>query len=248
MGIFDVVENVYDFVTDAAGKVRNAAAVIEFVAKRAKLADLADFAKGVGKWASPLHIAPTPILVGGQKAIEAMKWTTGDGDPEPGQALVNGSRAFREQQEKLDKAYPDDTWDGGPAPRAYAKRVGDQQDRVAILADADSQVASILSREAGELVETRRILDNLHNWLAEYGEYTQTLGVIPEVGKFIQMDAEMLAVGMALEEATSKIWEMHADANANAAGVRDALALYQQVSTTATQQDSVGDFDPPNQR
>ena len=32
MGIFDVVENVYDFVTDTAGKVRNAAQVVEFVA------------------------------------------------------------------------------------------------------------------------------------------------------------------------------------------------------------------------
>ncbi len=245
MGIFDVVGNVYDFVTDAAGKVKNAAQVIEFVAKRAKLADIADVARSVGKLASPLHIAPTPILVGGQKAIEAMKWTTGDGDPVSGKAFVDGSHAFTEQQKKLDNAHPDTTWEGGPAPKAYERRVGDQQDRVAILADADSQIASIVSREADELVETRRVLDGLHNWLAEYGECTQTLGVIPEVGKSIQMQAEMLAVGLALNDATSKIWEMHNNANSNAAKVREALALYQKVSTTATQQDSVGDFDPP---
>ena len=114
-----------------------------------------------------------------------------------------------------------------------------------MLRDADAQIASIISREAGELIETRRILDNLHNWLAEYGEYTQTLGVIPVVGKYIQYDAEILAVSMALKDATSKMWEMHNNANTNAAGVRKALALYQEVSTTATQQDSVGDFDPP---
>ena len=65
MGIFDVVGNVYDFITDAAGKVRSAAQVVEFVAKRAKLSDIADVAKSVGKAASPLHIAPTPVLVGG---------------------------------------------------------------------------------------------------------------------------------------------------------------------------------------
>ena len=117
---------------------------------------------------------------------------------------------------------------------------------MATLADADSQIASIVSREAAELVETRRMLNGLHNWLAEYGEYTQTLGVIPEVGKAIQMQAEMLAVGMALKDASAKMWEMHNNANTNAAAVREALAMYQQVSTAATQQDSIGDFDPPH--
>lgn len=245
MGLFDFVDDAFDFVTDAAGKVKTAAQVIGFVAKKANLADIADFAKSVGKWAVPLNIAPTPILVGGQKAIQAMRWTTGDGDPEAGEGFGNGSRAFKRELPTLANAHPDSTWDGGPAPRAYERRVGEQEGRVAMLADADSQIASIVSREAGEIIETRRILDGLHNWLAEYGEYTQTLGVIPEVGKYIQMEAEMVAVGMALKDATSKMWEMHNNANTNAAGVREALALYQQVSTTATQQDSVGDFDPP---
>ena len=245
MGIFDVVENVYDFVTDAAGKVRNAAAVVEFVAKRADLADIADVAKSVGKSASPLHIAPTPVLVGGQKVIQGMLWTTGDGDPESGEAFANGSRAFNDPKQSLADAHTNSSWEGGPAPAAYERRVGEQENRVATLADADSQVASIISREAGELVETRRILNGLHNWLAEYGEYTQTLGVIPEVGKAVQMQAEMLAVGMALKDASTKMWEMHDNANANAAAVREALAMYQQVSTAATEQDSIGDFDPP---
>jgi hypothetical protein len=246
MGIFDVVGNVYDFVTDAAGKARNAAQVVEFVAKRAKLADIADVAKSVGKSASPLNIAPTAVLVGGQKVIQGMLSTTGDGDPESGEAFASGSRAFADPKKSLADAHPNSSWEGGPAPEAYQRRVGEQENRVATLADADSQVASIVSREAGELVETRRVLDGLHNWLAEYGEYTQTLGVIPEVGKAIQMQAEMVAVGMALKDASAKMWDMHNNANANAAAVREALAMYQQVSTAATQQDSIGDFDPPH--
>jgi hypothetical protein len=245
MGIFDVVENVYDFVTDAAGKVKNAAQVVEFVAKRAKLADIADVAKSVGRAASPLHIAPTPVLVGGQKIIQGMLLTTGDGDPESGEQFGNGSRAFDEPKKSLADAHPNSSWAGGPAPAAYEHRVGEQENRVATLADADSQIASIVSREAGELIETRRILNGLHNWLAEYGEYTQTLGVIPEVGKAIQMQAEMVAVGMALKDASAKIWEMHNNANTNAAAVREVLSMYQQVSMAATQQDSIGDFDPP---
>jgi hypothetical protein len=245
MGIFDVVGNVYDFVTDAAGKVKGAAQVVEFVAKRAKLADIADVAKSVGKSASPLNIAPTAVLVGGQKVIQGMLSTTGDGDPESGEAFASGSRAFADPQKSLADAHPNSSWEGGPAPEAYQRRVGEQENRVATLADADSQVASIVSREAGELVETRRVLDGLHNWLAEYGEYTQTLGVIPEVGKAIQMQAEMVAVTMALKDASAKMWDMHNNANANAAAVREALGMYQQVSTAATQQDSIGDFDPP---
>ncbi|MBE1549791.1 hypothetical protein GGC64_003831 [Mycobacterium sp. OAS707] len=244
MGIFDVVENVYDFVTDAAGKVKNAAQVVEFVAKRAKLSDIADVAKSVGKAASPLHIAPTPVLVGGQKVIAGMLSTAGEGDPEAGEGFGNGSRAFDDPKKSLADAHPDSSWEGGPAPAAYERRVGEQENRVATLADADGQIASIVSREAGELVETRRVLNGLHNWLADYGEYTQTLGVIPEVGRAIQMQAEMLAVGMALKDASAKMWEMHNNANANAAAVHAAIAMYQQVSTAATQQDSVGDFDP----
>lgn len=245
MGLFDVFGDAFDVVTDAAGKVKTAAKVVELVAKRANLADIADVANSVGKWASPLNIAPTPILVGGQKAIQGMKWMTGEGDPEWGEGLYNGSRAFNNEQQTLAKAYPDATWDGGPAPRAYRGRVGEQQNHAAILADADDKVATVVNREAGQLIETRRILDGLHNWLAEYGEYTQTLGVIPEIGKQIQMEAEMLAVSMALKDATAKMWEMHNNANTNAAEVREALELYQKVSATATQQDSVGDFDPP---
>jgi hypothetical protein len=201
--------------------------------------------EGPGKSASPLHVAPTPVLVGGQKVIQGMLQTTGDGDPESGEAFANSSRAFDDPKQSLAGAHTDSSWQGGPAPAAYERRVGEQENRVATLADADSQVASIVSREAGELVETRRILNGLHSWLAEYGQYTRTLGVIPEVGKAIQMQAEMLAVGMALKDASTKMWEMHNNANANAAAVRGVLAMYQQVSTAATEQDSIGDFDPP---
>jgi hypothetical protein len=191
--------------------------------------------------ASPLHAAPTPVLIGSQKVIEGMLSTTGDNDPESGEAFANGSRAFDEPLQSLADAHPNSTWEGGPAAAAYERRVAEQENRVATLADADSQVASIVRREAGELVEARRILNGLHNWLVEYGQYTQTLGVIPDVGKSIQMQAEMLAVGMALKDASAKMWEMHNNANANAAAVREALAMYQQVSMAATQQDSIGD-------
>ncbi len=244
MGLFETVGNVTELVTDATSKVVGVAGAIEFVAKRAGLETITRFARTFGKYGGPLVIAPTPILKGGQKLIEGMLWTTGSGDPDAGGGFANGSRAFKRELGTLASAYPDARWDGGPAPRAYERRVRDQENRVATLSEADSRIATIVGREAGEIIETRRILDNLHNWLAEYGGYTQTLGVIPVVGKYIQMEAEMLAVGMALSDASRKLWDMHNCANVNAAAVIEVVESYTTVTSSAVQQDSIGDFDP----
>lgn len=244
MGFFDVVDSVVDTVTETAGKIKNGAKFVEFIAKKGKLFDVENLAKSVGKWASPLSIAPTPILVYGQKVIRGMHATTGEGDPISGASFITGGGAFARLEPDLRAARPDDTWSGGPAPRAYERRV-DQQDRhVAILRDADRQIGAVLSREADELREVRRILDGLHNQLAEFGEYSKWVG-IGQISKSIQMGIEAEAVRQAVWEASKKLWEMHDLANNNAAVVREALAEYQKVSAEATPQDSVGGFDPP---
>ncbi|MGU3651109.1 EspA/EspE family type VII secretion system effector [Mycolicibacterium sp. A43C] len=245
MGFFDFIDDVVDTVTDAAGKVKDAAKVVEVIAKRGDLLDVVDFAKGVGKWASPLAIAPTPVLVGGQKVIQGMRWTTGDGDPITGTAFIEGATAFRNLDSTLLTARPDSDWEGS-ASRAYEKRVDRQQDHAAILSSADSKVGSAISREADEINETRRILDGLHNHLADFGEYTKWLGV-GQVGKALQFGLESAAVGLALKEATKKLRDMQDCANNNSAEVNQTDDLYQAVITEANQQDSTGDFDPGSQ-
>lgn len=234
-----------DTVTDIPGKIEDIAERIERVADRTGLDDLARQARRAGRLAGLAGIAPTPILVAGQKIIEGMRWASGDGDPEWGEGFHNGSRAFKAELPTLAAAGSAPGWDGGPAPRAYRRRAAEQENRVATLADADGQIAAVIGREADEINETRRILENLHQWLADYGSYTQALGVIPGVGKYLQMEAETLAVQMALEEAGKKMWQMHADANANAADVRGVVDMYRQVRAAAVPQDSIGDFDPP---
>lgn len=243
MGFLEFVDDVVDTVTDAAGKIKNAAKVVEVIAKKGDLLDVVDFAKGVGKWASPLAIAPTPILVGGQKIIQGMRWTTGDGDPVVGTAFIAGARAFGDLDQRFASARPDSSWSGGSAPRAYERRVDKQQTHVAIMRDADRDVGSVMSREAGEINEARRILDDLHNNLAEIGEYTKWLGV-GQIGKVAQFAVETTAVSQALWEATEKLLEMQDCANNNAASVNTADEMYKSVATEATQQDSSGDFDP----
>lgn len=244
MSFFDFFNDVVDTVSDTADKVAKGAKVVGYIAKKGNLLDVAEFAKSVGKWASPLKIAPTPVLEGGQKVIKGMRWTTGEGDPVLGTAFVEGSKAFRELEPRFGAARPDDTWSGGPAPGRYERRVEGQLDHVAILRDADANVGHVMSREADELNEVRRILDGLHNELADFGEYSKWIG-FGQIGKTLQFSIETAAVIQVVNEARKKLWEMHDFANANAAAVREAVQLYEKVSREATPQDSIGDFDPP---
>lgn len=244
MSFFDFFNDVVDTVSDTADKVEKGAKVVGYIAKKGNLLDVAEFAKSLGKWAAPLKIAPTPVLEGGQKVIKGMRWTTGDGDPILGTAFVEGSKAFRELEPKVDAARPDGTWSGGKAPGRYEGRLEGQLDHVAILRDADGKVGQVMSREADELNEVRRILDGLHNELADFGEFSKWIGV-GQIGKTLQLSIETAAVIQVVNEARKKLWEMHDHANANAAAVREALQLYEKVSREATPQDSIGDFDPP---
>jgi hypothetical protein len=144
----------------------------------------------------------------------------------------------------LQEAHPDSAWSGGPAPKAYERRNEEQRDRVSILADADDNIATAIDIEASEIVETRRILDGEHQILADLGEKTQWLGLLGPEGEALQYSIETNAVYWAVKECIARMWQMHNFANDHAAGVRANTDSYQKVGSEATQQDSVGDFDP----
>lgn len=243
-GFFDVVDSVVDTVTETAGRIKDGAEFVEYIARKGGLLDLEYLAKSVGRWASPLSIAPTPILEGGQRILQGMRFTTGEGDPVAGVSFIEGGARFEEVAEKFGTARPDETWEGGSAPRAYDRRVDLQEKHVAILRDADRQIGFVMSREADELREVRRILDGLHEQLTAFGEYSKWVGV-GQIGKLAQAAIEFEAVRQAVTEASKKMWDMHEYANNNAAVVTEALELYRKVSAEATSQDSIGDFDPP---
>ncbi|BBX86111.1 EspA/EspE family type VII secretion system effector [Mycolicibacterium aubagnense] len=244
MSFESVVHGAIEFVEDAAKTVKNAAKAVEKIAEKAGLPKIAGIAKSVGKYAGKLVIAPTPVLKGGQEIVKQMRRCSGEGDPDVGDDFRQGRRGFQKVQDTLTKAHPSESWDGGPAPRAYDNRVQSQEKSTAILMDADDQVATTLSREADEINEVRRKLDGQHNWLADYGKFTQSFGVIPVVGKEIQYVLETLAVSFVLTDAGHIMWDMHNNANSNAAAVRKTHDLYQTAASNATQSDSVNDFDP----
>lgn len=234
----------WETVGDVAGKAKKAGEVITEIGKRCGLPGITRFGETVSTAAGFLEIAPTPVLEGGQKVIEKMKETTGSGDPERGRGFAEGSRAFHEHAEvTLQAAKPDTTWSGGPAPRAYERRNDEQQNRVAIMANADYEIANAINSEADEVQETRRILDGEHQILADLGKRTQFLGTAGPEGKALQYAIETNAVFWAVKECTARMWAMHNFANDHAAGVRAQTEGYHHVADAATPQDSIGDFD-----
>ncbi|MCV7259624.1 EspA/EspE family type VII secretion system effector [Mycobacterium shimoidei] len=241
MGFFDVVG---DVVADTAEKVKKGADWVARVARNVGLDKIARAAENVSKGVGKLAVAPTPILRSGQKLIERMRKATGDGDPERGESFADASGKFKAVQDTLATAHPGQGWEGGTASQAYDQRTGDQENRVVTLADADSQIATIVNREADQLNDVRKILDYNHQLLADVGEHTQWLGSLGPEGKALQATIESFYVTMAMDQCVPKMWQMHNDANANAAAIRNVRDVYHQVGAGVVISDSSGDFNP----
>jgi hypothetical protein len=240
-----IVDGVVHFVSDIAEKVERGAEQVEKVAKALGLDKLAKFAGAANKYAKKLKIAPGPILSGGQKIIDKMRETTGKGDPERAPAYGDAGRAFHAARDTLTKAHPNSQWEGTGA-KMYSERNSEQENVTTTLGDTDMQVATIISGEADQLVRLRHILDYNHNLLADVGQWTQWLGTAGPEGKALQAAVEGFYVAMALDQCTPQMWNMHNDANANAAAIRSLHDVYQQMKSRVTISDSAGDFDPRN--
>ncbi|MGX9788079.1 EspA/EspE family type VII secretion system effector [Mycobacterium sp. MMS18-G62] len=246
MGLFDFVDDVVDTVSDVAEKVEKGAEWVAETAEQLGLGPVARVAKTVGKFAGKLAIAPTPVLEGGQKVIEKMIDSAGgDNEPEHGEAFGNGSRAFEAQLQTLRTAHPGQLWEGGTASKAYAERTHEQENRVATLSEADIEIAQILTGEADQLRLLRKVLVHQHQFLADFGSYTQYLSTLGPEGKAAQYTLETWAVSMAMMECIPRMWDMHNNANDNAARVREAIDMYKDVASKVVISDSNNDFDPP---
>jgi hypothetical protein len=246
MGLFDFVNDVVDFVSDPAEAVEKTAEWAGDIAEDLGLDKITRVAKSVGKFAGKLAIAPTPVLEGGQKVIEEMMESAGgDNDPERGDSFGDGSRKFKSQRQTLGQAHPGQLWEGGTASKAYDGRTNEQENRVTTLSDADIEIAKILTGEAVQLELLRRVLHHQHQFLADFGSYTQYLGTLGPEGKAAQYTAETWAVSMAMLECGPRMWQMHNDANDNAASVRQVIDMYKDVASKVNISDSNNDFDPP---
>lgn len=207
-----------------------------------KVGDFTDFFESsLGK--RLIRSAKSPILAAGQHVILSMKLTTGVGDPENGERFGQGADRLGNAGETLNSAFPDDSWDSGGSG-AYTGRNTEQVGRSETMINADRTVATVLSREAGQIAATRENLDGQSDWLADMSLVTMVTGCIPYVGKAAQISAEIAMVTKAVGESTNQLTTMQRFAGTNAAELQDAVNQYSAVAQDATPTGPDRDFPP----
>ena len=144
-----------------------------------------------------LDVVGSDLLDYGQSVITGMRSTTGQGDPENGDAFGEAQSTFNGVNETLKSAVPDNGWDGAGS-YAYADQNTRQQLRSEAMADADHEVHKVLYREAAQITLRRGYLDDQYNFLANTSYVTFPLQFIPRYGEAMKLAIEIAALQTAL--------------------------------------------------
>ncbi|WP_319450297.1 MULTISPECIES: EspA/EspE family type VII secretion system effector [unclassified Mycobacterium] len=245
MGLWDVVEDVGDLVTDVGKDVGETVIDVVDVFGDTPLIDLVNPGVGIlaqlnevvglgGKlvdWASNIGLdkfllaATSPILAAGQAAIADMRETTGSGEPETGDRLGDAEQRFRQATDLLTSAHPSGDWSGSGSD-AYSAADTRQERRTTKLALLDHQLHQVIAREAGQIARTRAKLDDESNGLAEFGLTSFGYGLIPGVGPALKQAAEFQAVLKALSACSAELQKLAAEVDANAAAGQQLAGQY----------------------
>ncbi|MCV7066910.1 hypothetical protein H7H51_16495 [Mycolicibacterium farcinogenes] len=107
-------------------------------------------------------------------------------------------------------------------------------------------MASVLTREAEQILAIRDGLDRQSDWLGSMSRVTGAVGSLSPAGHAAQTRAEMEMVARAVRESTSQLMTMRDNADVNAAEARDAVSLYAG-KIACPRQDGVGNPETPTE-
>ncbi|MCB0931378.1 MAG: hypothetical protein KDB71_05695 [Mycobacterium sp.] len=172
-------------------------------------------------------LAESKILSAAQLLIDGAKYTTGEGDPDPGDGFKDAADRLQGVVEVLiDANRHEDRWDGAAA-EAYESTNHDHRVATSAAQAADERIAKILAGEADQVVRTRENLDGLSEGLHEFDLATMWMNYVP---------------GGAAAKAAM---DTTAAAGATAAMQATMLSLFQaSVSNAAQIRQSTNDYDP----
>ena len=223
--------------------------LIERIAGRAGLENVREVGERLTKW----HMAPAggaaDVVAGsdlfeiGQSVITGLKSTTGEGDPERGEAFGRAQSKFTGVNETLRSAGPDNGWDGGGA-YAYADQNARQQLRSEAMADADHEVHKVLTREAAQISLRRGYVDDQYTFLANASHVTYPLQFIPRCGEAMRLAIEVAALQAALGESCHQMSQLSSEVAQNAAALQQAVGRYSCVAEGADLPGTAISFDP----
>ncbi|MGW0159534.1 EspA/EspE family type VII secretion system effector [Mycobacterium sp. NPDC003323] len=244
MGVFDFMDNIVDGVSEVAEKAKKAAEWVVEIADNLGLPKLSEIAKTTADGAGKLIIAPTFILQEGQKHIDRMLKSCGEGNPDHANQFTHSAEAFKSAQAPLKGAYPSDQWSGGTAADRYSEKNKDQENKVATLAGLDRELHRLISAEADLLPPIRKSLEIHHNDLADFGNLTQYIGRLGSYGKAAQFMMETAMVATTLAMAIPEYEGMQDEADAIARSVAKVGDEYKRIADDVTISDSANDYDP----
>ncbi len=179
---------------------------------------LSDGGEGFGK---VVGRAASHILGAGQLMIAGMRATTGEGEPDRGDAFGQAAAVFSGAAEAVRAAAPRDEWLGGGA-ESYAPANRRQAERAGSLAVLDRTVQTVLTREARQVARHREQLDDQSEHLADLGRTTASMASIPGIGNAMKAAVELTAVHAALDACSVELGTLHREAEENAAELRRA--------------------------
>lgn len=187
------------------------------------------------------------LLAFGQVVIAGLKNTTGQGDPECGEAFGRAQATFDAVDTVLKSAVPANGWDGAGA-HGYADQNTRQQMRSEAMADADREVHKVLCREAAQINLRRGHLEDQTNFLAGARFVTGPLQAMPHYGEAMKLGIEIAALQAALGESCRQLDQLHAEVTQNAADLQQAVGRYASVADGAELPGIAWSCDPDRDR
>ncbi|MDY6996496.1 MAG: EspA/EspE family type VII secretion system effector [Actinomycetota bacterium] len=172
----------------------------------------------------------TPIIAGGLQAVLAMQYLCGwTNEPSDGEGYSASAQRFNEVIDTLKSAMPEQHW-AGEASDAY-RRANEHHCRLAeTMVDADLDVHAALSAEAGEVNNTRRILNNAATLMGNAIAPALVVQAIPEVGMGMSRAIESAVVGVSLPTCLWYMEQLSEQSMRAAESIRNATLLYEEIA------------------
>ncbi|AWT57263.1 EspA/EspE family type VII secretion system effector [Mycolicibacterium smegmatis] len=172
-----------------------------------------------------LKLADSRILAAAQMAIAAMKATTGNGNPEDGGGFRGSAEKLANAVNTLIDAEPHfDRWDG-TASQVYNAVNASHRRLTSDTQAADSNIAAVLKIEAEQILRTRGRLDEISQFLYDYGLATAVANYSGP-GKAAQLIADMTVAGLAVQSANVAMAILTKNVIENAARVKEHAGTY----------------------
>ncbi|OBG89321.1 hypothetical protein A5733_00130 [Mycobacterium sp. NS-7484] len=174
----------------------------------------------------------TPIISAGLLAIQGMTMTCGIGTPDSGDRFGQGAAQLGDVDQTLESAKPTSGWQGG-ASQAYTGQDAKQQERARMIAEADKEMEAVISKQAGQIDQTRSFLGTCATVLGYAILPAMAAKAFPATAPYA-IAIEVGAVAGSVPLAAGQTSMMNANSMANAVEIGQAMGKYAKVAASAT--------------